>query len=129
RILRHRQECRRGKSEHHDENIDHRREAGGVNEEMGEFHDSAQPRSWLEATLRVAAWGATVAPGRTVGMPLIITRSEGARPERMTRRPSRRSPIWTSFGVTTLLGSTVRTMWLDWSGRTDASGTSKAGAG
>ncbi len=48
----------------------------------------------------------------------MITRSDGSSPERMTRRPSRRSPIWTCFSVTTSLGPTVRMMWPDWSGRT-----------
>ena len=75
------------------------------------------------------ACGDTVEPGWAIGMPSTMTRSEGLRPERITLRPSRRSPIWTCFGVTTLLGPTVRTMCSDWSGRTEASGTSRAGAG
>ena len=33
-------------------------------------------------------------------------------------KPSRRSPIWTCFGVTTSLRPTVSTMWSDWSGST-----------
>ena len=58
-----------------------------------------------------------------------MTRSEGLSPERITRSPSRRSPIWTCFGVTTLFDPTVRTIWSDWSGSTEASGTSSVGAG
>src|SRR5580692_8828278 len=128
-ILGDRQECRRGKSEHHDEDIDHRGEPRVINEEVRESHGSAQSRFWLDATWIGSTCGDTSEPGRTVGMPSTMTRSDGARPERMTRRPSRRSPIWTSFDVTTLLALTVRTMWFDWSGRTEASGTSMAIAG
>ena len=42
RILGDRQECRRGESEHHDEDIDDRCEAGMINEEVREFHGSPQ---------------------------------------------------------------------------------------
>ena len=44
RILGHWQECRRGESEHHDEDIDDRGEAGMLNEEVREFHGSSQLR-------------------------------------------------------------------------------------
>src|SRR6516225_4107049 len=44
RVLGDRQECRRGESEHHDEDIDDRGEAGMLNEEVREFHGSPQLR-------------------------------------------------------------------------------------
>src|SRR3984893_14476448 len=129
RILGYRQECCRGKSEHHDEDTDDRGESRVVNEKMREFHDPTEPGFGLGVSSIGSACGDTAAPVRAVGMPRTITRSDVVRPERMTRRPSRRSPIWTSFGVTTLFDATVRTMWSDWSGSTEASGTSKVSAG
>ena len=44
RVLRDRQERRRGQTEHHDEDIDHRGEPRVVNEEVREFHGSPQLR-------------------------------------------------------------------------------------
>src|ERR1700733_8752789 len=129
RILSYRQECCRSKSEHHDEDTDDRGEPRVVNEEMRKFHDPTEPRFVLGVSSSGSACGDTAAPGRAVGMPRTITRSDEVRPERMTRRPSRKSPIWTILGVTTLFDATVRTMWSDWSGSTEASGTSRVSAG
>src|ERR1700722_11493648 len=84
-----------------------------VNKEMRELHDPTEPRFGLGVSSIGSACGDTAAPVRAVGMPRTITRSDVVRPERMTLRPSRRSPIWTSFGVTTLFDATVRTMWSD----------------
>src|SRR5260221_10823545 len=42
------QECRGGKSEHHDEDIDDRSEPRVIDEEVREFHDLPQPWLWSD---------------------------------------------------------------------------------
>src|SRR5258707_1222651 len=54
--------------------------------------------------------------------PSMITRSFRGMPERMTRRPPRRSPISTGLGGTVPSGGTVMTIWWGWSSMTAAAG-------
>src|SRR5258708_6453770 len=58
-----------------------------------------------------------------------MTRSLGASPDRITRKPPRISPISTRFGATVPSAETVITMCCDWSGSTALSGTRTVGEG
>src|SRR5262245_57158762 len=59
-------------------------------------------------------------------MPSMMTRSAGVRPDRITRRPPRRSPISTCLGTTVPSSATVMTLCCDWSGSTAVSGINRA---
>ena len=75
----------------------------------------------------VPGCGVTLPPGRARTSPLMMTRSVGARPVRMIRRPSSViGPGRTTFGSTVPSSFTVITTLRDWSVTTAASGTSIA---
>src|SRR5262249_26861762 len=117
RILRDRQDDERTEAHQGHENAQHGREDRPVDKEMRQAHSANSPRTRVQLLpssgvalyLIVPSCGVTRPPGMARTIPSMITRSPGARPERMTRKPPRRSPVSTGLGTTVPSPATVMT--------------------